>query len=261
MSGKKKPQNAIPIVSVLTLAATGTEMNMFAVLQNNKTKQKLGYGHPMIYPAESFLDPVLTFSVPADYTAYGIADLIAHSLEGYFGKGEAQLSDRIVFGILKETIDYAEPLLDNPTDYDLRARMMYAATLALNGMTNNGRAYGDWGVHDLGHSLSLLFDVAHGASLSIVYPAWMKFFKHEITERLELLGKEVFGVKTADECIIEIEKFYRKIGAPTNLKDIELKEEQIEQLLDYYNHNRPNGRAHKLKEGDYKQLVDLMRKI
>lgn len=258
MLGNKKPQKALPIVAVLTLAATGTEMNMFAVLQNENTQQKLGYGHPFIYPSESFLDPKLTYTVPQNHTTNGIADLIAHCLEGYFGVGDAKLSDRIVFAILKDTIDFSSKLLLNPTDYELRARMMYAATLALNGTTNYGRAYGDWGVHDLGHALSMLFDCAHGASLSTVYPAWMKLFKPAINDKLELLGKEVFGVATADECIQKFEDFLVSINAPIRLKSLRISDVEKQRILAYYQTYKPNGRAHKLSNIDYITLVDLM---
>jgi alcohol dehydrogenase YqhD (iron-dependent ADH family) len=165
MKYSHKAQNALPLIAVLTLAATGTEMNPVAVLQNHKTGEKLGYGNPLIYPRHSFLDPEFTTSVPATYTAYGIVDLIAHSLESFFGKGEATLSDRFVEAIIKEAFENGPKLMENLSDYDLRAKIMWAATNALNGLTSYGRTSGDWGVHGLGHILSLLYDTPHGASL------------------------------------------------------------------------------------------------
>ena len=169
------PRTAIPLVAVLTLAATGTEMNQFAVLTNHDTENKTGYGNPLLYPKHSFLDPQLTVSVPANYTAYGIADLVAHCLEVYFGKGEeATLSDRFIFSIIREAMEYGPALMNDLSDYSLRAKIMYAATMALNGMTQYGRVSGEWGVHSIGHLLSLLYDIPHGASLTIVYPAWLR---------------------------------------------------------------------------------------
>jgi len=174
MTAKYKPQSALPIFAVLTLAATGTEMNQFAVLQNHKARKKIGYGHRLMYPKHSYLNPEVTLSVNAEHTTNGIVDLLAHSLEAFFGAGNAQLSDKIVFAIFKEMQEISNPLLSNLNDYDLRARLMYAATLALNGTTMHGRISGDWGVHSIGHVLSLLYDTSHGQSLSIAQSAWMK---------------------------------------------------------------------------------------
>ena len=165
---------------MLTLAATGTEMNRFAVVQNNQTKEKLGYGDPLIYPKESFLDPSYTISVPANYTSYGITDLIAHSLEAFFGEGEASLSDRFVYAIIHEALDNGPLLMKDPENYLLREKIMYAATNALNNLTFYGRKSGDWGVHSIGHVLSVLYDIPHGASLSIAYPAWLRLHQDRI---------------------------------------------------------------------------------
>lgn len=258
-SRKAKPQQSIPVLTVLTLAATGTEMNMVSVLQNHKTNQKLGFAHPLMYPKHSFLDPQNTYSVSREYTSYGIADLTAHSLEAYFGVGEASLSDRIVTSIIREAKEYGPALLENLRDYDLRANIMYAATLALNGLTNNGRISGDWGVHALGHEMSLLFDVPHGASLSIVYPAWMKFHKNQMGERIHELGREVFGAGSADETIEKFEEFFKKIETPIRLSGIQLNTpEHKKALLDSMNKNQAEGIHHKLSNEDRKEILELM---
>ena len=109
---KAKPEKAIPLICILTLAATGSEMNPFAVISNHEAKYKDGYGSPLMYPAHSFLDPQLTLTVPLNYTAYGIADLIAHSFEAWFGPGESTLSDRFIISIVQEAIQYGPPLLE-----------------------------------------------------------------------------------------------------------------------------------------------------
>ena len=190
MKYKVKPTKTIPLIAVLTLAATGTEMNGAAVLQNHKTNEKIGYVSSLNYPKHSFLDPEFTYSVPRNYTAYGIADLIAHALEAYFGEGDATLSDRFVVAIIKEAMQYAKPVLENPESYEYRAKIMWAATTALNGMTSHGRKGGDWGVHDIGHNISYLFDTPHGATLTIAYPAWLKIQKDRIPERIFKLGMD-----------------------------------------------------------------------
>lgn len=256
-SGKAKPKSSIPLVSVLTLAATGTEMNPFAVVQNKATQQKLGYGSDLTYNRHSFLDPENTFSVSRDYTAYGIADLIAHSLEAYFGAGEATLSDKLVFAIINEAKENGNLLLNDLVNYDLRAKIMYAATMALNQTTMYGRVSGDWGVHSIGHILSLLYDVAHGASLSIVIPAWMKFHKEKISARIAFLGQNVFGVKTADETIHAFEAYFKSIECPIRLSDIATGKESKAEILKVMNLNKVGGANHKLTNEDHAKILDL----
>lgn len=254
-----KPKSAVPLVAVLTLAATGTEMNRFAVTQNNKTKEKLGYGDPLTYPKESFLDPAYTLTVPADYTSYGITDLIAHCLEAFFGDGEATLSDRFVYAIIREAMHYGPELMKNLNDYRLREIIMYAATSALNNLTIYGRANGDWGVHSIGHVLSVLYDIPHGASLSIVYPAWMKFHLNKIPDRIAELGNNLFGTQTAQEAIFGFEAFFQSIDSPVRLKESGIDAtEKGEEIFRTLVANRSGGNHHKFKESDYRILIHLM---
>lgn len=256
-SGKAQPETAIPLVSILTLAATGTEMNPFAVVQNKATQQKLGYGHDLIYNQHSFLDPANTYSVPRDYTAYGIADLVAHSLEAYFGAGDASLSDKLVFAIINDAKEYGVDLLNDLQNYDLRAKIMYAAMMALNNTTMYGRVSGDWGVHSIGHILSLLYDVPHGVSLSIVIPAWLKFHKEIIPERIAFLGKNIFGVKTTDETISAFEAYFRSIDCPIRLSEIATGRESKQEILKVMNLNKVGGANHKLSNEDHARILDL----
>ncbi|MFH0864609.1 MAG: iron-containing alcohol dehydrogenase [Bacteroidota bacterium] len=257
-SGLKKPSKAVPLLAVLTLAATGTEMNPYAVLQNHKTKQKLGWGNPLCYPKHSFLDPQFTFSVPKNYTAYGIADLIAHCFEAYFGKGDASLSDKIVFSVIHEAMEYGPALLKDLKNYELREKILYASTLALNGITLAGRNGGDWGVHDIGHVLSLLYDIPHGASLSIVYPAWLKIMKNRIPNRIYELGKALFNTENARETIIKTEEFFRHIECPVRLEEIGIGKENQQHMLDVMMMNKVTGMHHKLSNEDLAEILTLM---
>jgi len=259
LTGKQQPTSNIPLINILTLAATGTEMNAAAVLQNHETGQKVGWGHPLNYPAESFLDPSFTLSVPKDYTAYGVVDLIAHALEAYFGKGEPSVIDEITFAIIKDAIKNGTKLLDNLSDYKLREAIMLDATLALNGWTMYGKQSGDWGVHSLGHEISLLFDTAHGATLSIAYPAWLKLQSNKIPNRIIKLGKGLFGVETVEETISQLEKVFVDLDSPIRLNDIELGEKESQMLIDQYNKNGVSGVNHNLNSSDYQQIVELMK--
>ncbi|HSV88541.1 MAG TPA: iron-containing alcohol dehydrogenase [Bacteroidales bacterium] len=260
LSGEKKPASGLPLLAVLTLAATGTEMNPYAVVQNDSLKKKLGYGHKLLYPRNSFLDPSFTLSVPANHTAYGIADLIAHTLEVWFGEGDASLSDRFIVAIIQEAMKYGPELMNNLQSYDLRARIMYAATCALNGMTMPGKKSGDWGVHDIGHNLSVKWDIPHGASLSIAYPAWLKLQKDRIPERIAALGKALFNTDNPVDTIYKVEHLFKLIGCPIRLSQagINTTDSELENLATLMIQNRVNGQNHKLSNTDLKTVVKLM---
>lgn len=259
MTHKEQPLKNLPLLNILTLAATGTEMNAAAVLQDHESGQKIGYVHPLSFPAESFLDPAFTISVPKNYTSYGIIDLIAHSLEAYFGKGEPAVIDEITFAIIKDAINHGEKLLNNLDDYSLREAIMLDATLALNGLTVYGKFSGDWGVHSMGHEISLLFDTAHGATLSIAYPAWLKLHSDKISERIIKLGKALFSVDNVQDTISELENTFVKLQSPIRLSDIGLQEEDATALLEQYNKNKISGVHHNMEESDYDKLVGFMR--
>ena len=254
---KIKPEKSIPLFTVLTFAGTGTEMNSFAVSQNLQTQQKLGYGNDLIYPKHSFLDPQYTFTVPKDQTAYGIVDLIAHCLEAYFGGGEATLSDRFVYSIIREAVDYGPDLLNNLMDYELRAKIMYAATSALNKLTFYGRSSTDWGVHSIGHILSLLYDLPHGATLSIAYPAWLKLFEDRIPKRIIELGENLFGVKTTKETISGFESFFKSMSCPIRLSNTGIKYDK-KTILETMKLNKVSGFTHKISVEDYNKIIEFL---
>ncbi len=258
MSGKKRPQSAVPLIAVLTLAATGTEMNCFAVVQNQETREKPGYGHPLVYPKHSFLDPEFTVSVPANQTAFGIVDLIAHSLEAYFGRGEASLSDRFVFSVIAEAMENGLALMKDLTNVELRGRIMYAATCALNGLLFYGRAGGDWGVHNFGHQFSLQYDIAHGATLSLGFPAWMKLQKNNIPDRITELGKNLWGCTNADETIKNFETFFSAIGSPIRISEVNLDQNQKKEIVALAVKNKVSGDHHNLGVDEYNRLYDFM---
>ena len=258
VKGNVSAKEGVPLFAVLTLAATGTEMNRFAVVQDNETKEKIGFGYTPMYPTVSFLDPSYTTSVSADYTAFGVVDLIAHALEAYFGKGDASLSDRFVFGIIKEALEYGPQLMGNLSDYDLRARIMYAATMALNNLSMYGRVSGDWGVHSIGHILSVLYDVPHGASLSMAYPAWMRLHTEDAGDRIAQLGHNLFGTESIDDCISSLETFFTSINSPVRLSQSSYGNYSKEEIIRTMTQNKVSGAHHKMNDEDYNKLLDLM---
>jgi alcohol dehydrogenase YqhD (iron-dependent ADH family) len=253
------PRSSVPLVAVLTLAATGTEMNQFAVLSNHEAENKAGYGSPLLYPRHSFLDPQLTTTVPHNYTAYGIADLVAHCLEAYFGKGEeATLSDRFVFSMIREAMEYGPALMNDLSSYKLRAKIMFAATMALNGTTMYGRTSGEWGVHSIGHVLSLLYDVPHGASLTIVYPAWLRLQQQTLAHRIKFLGENLFGIDDVGQTIDRLEGFFKKLGCPVRLSEIVPGKVDSDEIFRVMVHNKVATYVHKLNQEDYSKIIALM---
>jgi alcohol dehydrogenase YqhD (iron-dependent ADH family) len=258
MSGAQIPQQATPIIDVLTLAATGSETNMFAVIQNQETKEKIGWGSPLVFPKESFLDPTYTFTVPPAYTAFGIIDLVAHALEAYFGKGDSPLADRVICGIIDEAMDIGMATVNNPENYDLRARVMYAALLALNGTTSHGRAFADWGVHAIGHELSLLYDLPHGLTLAIAYPAWFRLQADRIPKRIIELGTALFGDKNVKDTIMGFENFFAELGSPLRLSQLGFGDKEKTEIIAQMKKNKVSGYHHILTDDDYEKLVDFM---
>ncbi len=258
MTWRAKPEKTVPLITVLTLAATGTEMNAAAVLQNHETGQKLGFVNPLLFPKDSFLDPSFTVTVPKDYTAYGIVDLIAHALEAFFGEGEPSVIDRITMVIIKDAMQWGPQLLNNLQNVDLRANIMLNATLALNGLISYGKKNGDWGVHGLGHELSFLYDLPHGATLSIAYPAWLRLQKARIPQRIQKLGEGLFGTTDLEETIQKLEAFFSSLGSPIRITETGIDTFKKEEILKQMNKNKVSGMHHALNDEDRARLVEMM---
>lgn len=254
-----QPQAALPLLVVLTLAATGTEMNRFTVLQDTVAHHKRGWGHELLYPKSSYLDPEFTYTVPADYTAYGVADMLAHTFELYFSKDKAPLSDMMATDIVKLGFEYGPIAVAQPTNYDARANILWLSTMALNGSLQAGKRTGDFGVHSFEHVLSVLFDIPHGAGLSIVYPAWMKHFFSDIEDKLDFLAVRTLGEgKTGRDFIQALEDFYDQINTPKRLQDWGIGLDQHDRILATLEANKVKGAFFEMKSADYKALLALM---
>ncbi len=257
-TGEFKPSTALPVFAVLTLAATGSEMNSFAVVQNREAGLKGSFGSPLVYPAMSFLDPSYTLSVSKEQTGYGITDLCAHSMEAFFGGGDAPLSDRFVASIIQEAIIAGPALMSDLNNYDLRARIMYAATMALNNLTAHGRKSGDWAVHGIGHELSLLYDIPHGATLSVVYPAWLRLMSDRIPTRISRFGVLVFGTGVHRDVIRKTEQMFESFGSPTRLQQLGIETFNSQLFLSQLEKNNVSGYEQELTPEDYPVLLNYM---
>ncbi len=257
---KRFPVQAAPLFTVLTLAATGTEMNSFSVLQDTTSGQKFGTGHPLMYPKASFLDPSFTLSVDARYTAAGIADLIAHTLEQYFDPSFAPFTDAIAAELIKQAFHWGLILMKDLQNLEARTQIMWLATMALNGSLVAGKRGGDWGVHAVEHVLSVRYDVPHGDGLSVVYPAWMRLKSAQIQEKLQLLANHCTHPElTAPDFIGRLEEFFRHIGSPIRLKDLGIDREEDTRIVELCQANHAKGVFFDLTEADHYQLLELAR--
>jgi len=230
----KEITDALPVFTILTLAATGSEMNGYAVITNEETQEKLSIGSELIYPKVSILNPELTFTVSKEYQAYAAVDAIAHTIEWYFTCTVCpNLENRLVESIVKTVMETTEKILQSPTDYDARAEFMWAATLALNGITRTGYAGGVYVNHMIAHSLGALYDLPHGACLSIVIPAWMWWYKDKNRKQFDRFAKEVFNLPTAEEGIKALKNWFSKVGAPVSLQDGKIPSSDIDKIANH----------------------------
>ncbi|MFV0626661.1 MAG: iron-containing alcohol dehydrogenase [Alphaproteobacteria bacterium] len=224
---KEKITKALPLITVLTLPATGSEMNGNMVITNTETKEKFGLGNPLLYPRVSILNPVLTNTIPLKNTAYSVVDIVSHLTESYFNNegGDTSLQERYVQGLSKTIIEASYKVMKNPEDNEGRATIMWGATLGWNGLNTAGIGHFSMPCHMLEHPLSAIYDIAHGAGLSIVTPAWLSNHVETKTKKIAQFGREVFGVEEKDDkkaAISGIEKlkaWYKDIGAPTSFNE------------------------------------------
>lgn len=237
---KAAAAGAIPLGTVLTIAATGSEMNAGSVITNWETKEKLGWGSPYSFPKFSILDPDHTLSLPADQTVYGMVDIMSHVLESYFHHvPNTPVQDGFCETILRTVIDTAPKLLQDLHSFEYRSTILYSGTMALNGVLSMG-IRGDWATHNLEHAVSAVHDIPHGGGLAILFPNWMKYNLDAGVERFKQFAVHVFGVSTegksdrqvAEEGIAALRAFWSSIGAPSRLQDYNIDASSIEEMAD-----------------------------
>lgn len=230
----------LPIVTVLTLAATGSEMNKNAVISNMKTNEKLGTASPLMIPQTSILNPEYMFTLPAIQTAAGTADIMSHVLEYYFQKTkDAFVQDKICEGLLQTCIKYCPIAMKEPEHYDARANLMWASSLAINGLCGCGKS-GSWSCHPIEHELSAYYDITHGIGLAIVTPRWMRFILSDNTVdkfvdyatnvwNLELV-EDKFAL--ANKAIEKTEEFFKNCGIPSTLSELDIDDSKFNQMAE-----------------------------
>lgn len=236
--GEKQPKESLPLGVILTLAASGSDMSNSCVITNEITKEKRGFTSEYNRPKFAILNPELTYTVSPYQTACGIVDIMMHTLERFISNStETWITDEIAIGLLKAVYKAGKIVMNSPENYDARATLLWANSLSHNGLTSCGRDF-VMSVHQLEHELSGMFDeVAHGAGLAILWPAWAKYAYPNAKDRFLKLSYEVLEIQpsnSVDEDILagihKLKSFFKSIGMPTSLREINVTEEDIQKL-------------------------------
>lgn len=238
MMQRARIENPLPIGTILTLAATGSEMNGSAVISNDETLEKRAMWSNSLRPVFSVLDPTYTYSVNKWHTAAGVTDILSHIFELYFTPDAGTfVQDAIAEALMRTCVQYGHAALNEPDNYEARANLMWASTLALNGTIATGKASGDWSSHGIEHELSAIYDLTHGAGLAIVFPNWMEYVLDESNAwKFAQMGRNVWGVVAKDdmtaakEAISAVRNYFASLGMPTRLSEVNIPADHFEEM-------------------------------
>lgn len=264
ISYKVKAKAALPIVDIITLAATGSEYDCGGVISRTETNDKIGYIDPLLFPVVSILDPVYTFTVSKKQTAAGIADAMNHTIEQYFVADSTLLNDGFCESMLRSLMINGRKCLENPEDYTARAEMMLACTYGCNGILALGNSYSGWPCHGIEHALSAYYDITHGEGLAIITPRWMRHILSERTmDRFVKYGINVFGIdptlpkqEIAGKAIDATYKFFESINIPMHLREVGIDESRIDEMAHHIAVNEGLDKAYApLTEQDIKEIL------
>lgn len=262
---KAELAEALPIGAILTLAATGSEMNGNSVISNLETEQKYSIGDDMLRPKFSILDPTLTYSVPSDQTAAGIVDIMSHIFEQYFSPiKDSFVQDRLAEALL-QTCVYAGPIaMKEPDHYEARANLLWAGSLALNSLLTYGK-YGDWATHMIEHEVSAIYDITHGVGLAILTPFWMEYVLDENTlDKFVSLALNVWKVHdspikmaVAKDGINRTRAFFSSLGMPERLRDVGIEKERLEEMAEKTVMFGSRGTIRTLEKDDVLKILEM----
>ena len=264
ISYKVKAKAALPIVDILTLAATGSEYDAGGVISRTETNDKIGYVDPLLYPVCSFLDPTYTFTVSKKQTAAGIADAMNHTIEQYFTEDTTLLNDGFCESMLRSLMANGRKCLANPEDYTARAEMMLCCTYGCNRILSLGNSPSGWPCHGIEHALSAYYDITHGEGLAIITPRWMRHILSDRTlPRFVKYGVNVFGIdptlperEIAERAIDATYAFFEEIGIPMHLREVGIGEERIGEMSHHIAVNEGLEHAYApLTEQDINEII------
>ena len=227
-AGKAVMDKALPVGVILTIAAAGSEGSGNSVITKIDGEIKISLRTNVLRPKFAIMNPKLTETLPEYQTACGITDMMAHIMERYFSNTpDCEVTDRLCEGLLTAIINEAPKVMADPENYQARANIMWAGTLAHNGICGCGRQE-EWTCHAMEHEISALYGVAHGAGLAVVFPAWMEYVSQYNSDKIIQFGRRIFGVDSAPEAIAELRRFYSSIGMPLTMKELGISSPDIE---------------------------------
>ena len=250
-TGRETIKQALPVYTVLTLSATGSEMNSFAVLTNTLERKKWGMGSVHIFPRLTIIDPAVQSSLPFNQTVNGALDATAHILEYYFADDTAIATNAINTALLKTIMEMTDRLKVNSADLVARGNLAWCATLALNGLSGVGLKGGDWACHSIEHAFSALKpEIAHGEGLGVIFPAWIEYMSERMPERFQGWAHEVWGEHNVSRALRKFRDKIESWGAATSLRDLGLRENDLPILLEIIMSSRSIGIFSKLGRAD-----------
>ncbi|MVN22506.1 iron-containing alcohol dehydrogenase [Mucilaginibacter arboris] len=258
------PQKALPVLNILTIASTGSAMNNNSVLSDPETGIKKEFSSPLFYPKAAFLDPYYSVTVPARQTAFGVSTMIAYAIQQFLNEGDAPLTDYFTADLVRLAIQNGKEVMQNLQDYQLRANLMWMATLALNDTLSNGRNYTDKSISSIAFALDMRYEIGHGASLAIVLCAWLKYHQYRYLNRIRFLAKHIFASEsfdydaTANGFVKKLEDFYQYIGVPVRLSQAGIGPTEKQQILQSFQLNKITVNNYKMADKDYEALLELM---
>ncbi|ROL58321.1 iron-containing alcohol dehydrogenase [Bacteroidetes/Chlorobi group bacterium Naka2016] len=251
---------ALPIFTVLTISATCSEMDPYAVLTNEEENKKWNIGSPVLYPKVSVVDPSVQFTLPWHQTVYGAIDALSHIMEFYFqSKGEeptTSLDETLILNIFRSV----DTLQKDPKNYDARATLAWSAILALNGFSAAGLYGGDWACHTIEHGISALHpEVAHGAGLAVVFPAWIKYI-HPLNEPTFLRwAKNIFNKNNVESAVVALKEKYKSWGAPVSLRDLNITKDEISKIAEIIYKATEIRNIGEIKNLDYNDIIEILK--
>ena len=264
-TGRAEADAVLPVGVILTIPAAGSEGSTGTVVTDYEVRSKFAYNSDLLRPAFALMNPELTFTLPPYQTAAGVVDMISHVMERYFTQTESvDLTDGLCETVIRSIVKAAPRVFENPEDYEARATIMWAGTIAHNNLVGLGRQ-DDWASHDIEHELSAQYDVAHGAGLAVVFPAWMKYVYRENVQRFVQFAVRVWNVDytageeeaAALEGIRRHKAFYESIGMPTSLPALGVTDDRYEAMAGQATRNGPLGSFKKLAAEDVVAIYKL----
>lgn len=251
---KAIPTKALPVGVILTISAAGSELSNSCVIQDDATGIKVGFNSDLVRPIFAIENPELTYSLPKEQIAYGVVDILMHTLERYFSESDKyELADEFALGLIKNVLEVGLLAYQNPTNYEYQSALMLASSLSHNGLTSIGKKY-NMPVHQLEHPLSGSFPhIAHGLGLAILFPAWCKYYYKYDIDKFTTLGERVFDIYSGDKeqdalaTISAFEEYFARMDLPNKLSDLGVKKEDIESLVNKVTNNNTRTVYHHTK--------------